>query len=161
MAGKLVETLGIEVSGVPIDTNGAAHTGDRYNLKHYGKIGFLIVQGAWAGGTPAVTLQQHDAATAGNSKALSFRKRWTKVALTGANWTEQAVASDTFNLAATPASMTFVEVDAEELDTDNNYGYVSVNVASPGANADLLCVVALLDGARYMGAANTLPDPKV
>ena len=45
----------IEVSNVPIDTTGAARTGDYYSLKGADGIVFVIAQGAWAGGTPAGT----------------------------------------------------------------------------------------------------------
>jgi hypothetical protein len=158
----MIESFGIEVSAVPIDTTGAAVTGDRYNLKYFGKIGWLISQGAWAGGTPAVTLQQHTAATAGTSKALAFTKYWTQVSLTGTVWTETAVVSNTYNLAAVANTMNWVEVDAEMLDGFGGYSYASLNIATPGANADLICVVAFLGDPRYAGAPAThLPNAKV
>jgi hypothetical protein len=162
MTAKLVETMGIEVSGVPVDVTGTGHTGDRYNLKFYGRIGFLLAQGVWTSATAAVTLQQHTAATAGTSKALSLTKRWSKVALTGPAWIEAPVVADTFNLPSAANTMTLLEVDAEQLDQDNGYTYVSVNVGTPGVAASLLSVVALLPDARYMGApAVHMPDPKV
>lgn len=158
--GRFVETNAIEVSAVPIDTSGAAVTGDRYNLKHYGKIVWIISQGAWAGGTPAVTLQQHDAASSGNSTALGFTKRWTKVALTGTVFTETAVSSNTFNLPAVANTINVIEVNAEDL-TDG-YNYASLNIATPGSNADLISVVAILGDPSYAGAPGShLPDPKV
>lgn len=160
MTTKLVESLGIAVSTPPLDTTGAAVTGDRFNLKFYGKISFILIQGSWAGGTPAVTLQQHDAVTAGNSKALGFTKYWTDVALTGGTKAEVAVVSDTYNLTTTNNTFNVIEVDAEKLDTDNDFVYASLNVASPGANADLICVVAILGDPRYSGdPAVHLPDP--
>jgi hypothetical protein len=161
MAGKMVETMGIEVSGVPVDSTGAAQTGDRYNLKYYGKITFIIAQGAWGAGTPAVTLQQHTAATAGTSKALSFTKRWTKVAITGSAFTEVAVVSDTFTLPATANTMNVLEVDAEQLDQENGYVFASVNIASPGVSLSLVSVLAVLGDVRYASAPSQLPDPKV
>lgn len=159
-AGRFVETNAIEVSAVPIDTSGAGVTGDRYNLKHYGKITWIIQQGAWAGGTPAVTLQQHDAATGGNSTALGFTKRWTKVALTGTVFTETTVSSNTFNLPAVANTINVVEVNAEDL-TDG-YNFASLNIATPGSNADLICVTTILGDPDYSGAPGShLPNPKV
>jgi hypothetical protein len=162
MTTKLVEVLGIEVAAVPLDTTGAAVAGDWFNLKYYGKVAFVIMQGAWAGGTPAVTLEQATSAAGAGAKALAFTKRWSKVALTGTVFAETAVTSDTFNLPATANTVTVVEVDAEELDTDNGFTYVHIAVASPGANADLIAVLALLGDPRYSGAPAThLPDAKV
>lgn len=162
MTTKFVESHCIEQSAVPVDTTGAAVTGDRFNLAKYGKITWIINQGAWAGGTPAVTLQQHDAASSGNSKAISFTEYWSKVGLTGTVFAKTAVSNDTFNLTATANTITVIEVDTEKLDTANGYVYASLNIATPGANADLIQVTAILSDPRYQGdPAVELANPKV
>lgn len=159
MNTRLVDNYGIEVAAVPIDTTGAAVTGDYYCLKNYNHITFIIAQGAWAGGTPAVTLKQATDVAATDEKALSFTKRWTKVALTGTTYTETAVSSDTFNLPATANTINVLEVDAAMLDIANGFDCVRVNVATPGSNADLICVFAILGGARFHQAL--MHDAKV
>jgi hypothetical protein len=156
---RLVDNVGIEAAAVPIDTTGAAVTGDYYSLKNYNHITFIIVQGAWAGGTPAVTLKQATDVAGTSEKALSFTKYWVKTGLTGTTFTETAVSSDTFNLAATANRITVIEVDAATLDTNNGFDCVRVGIASPGSNADLICVVAILSGARYPSAL--MQDAKV
>jgi hypothetical protein len=156
---RLVDNVGIEAAAVPIDTTGAAVTGDYYSLKNYNHITFIIVQGAWAGGTPAVTLKQATDVAGTSEKALSFTKYWVKTGLTGTTYTETAVSSDTFNLAATANRITVIEVDAATLDTNNGFDCVRVGIASPGANADLICVVAILSGARYPSAL--MQDAKI
>jgi hypothetical protein len=162
MTTKFVETNAIEVSTPPIDTTGAAQAGDWYHLKYYGKLIFVIAQGAWAGGTPAVTLEQATSAAGANNKVLSFTNRWTKVALTGAVFTETAVVANTFNLPAVANTINVLEVNAEDLDVNNDFEYVSCLIADPGANADLITVLAILSDPRYSGAPGThLPDPKV
>lgn len=162
MTTKFVETHAIEVSTVPIDSTGAAQAGDWYNLKYYGKIVFIIAQGAWAGGTPAVTLEQATSAAGAGAKAVAFTKRWTKVALTGTVFAETAVTANTFNLPATANTINVLEVNAEDLDVTGGFNFVHVAIASPGAAADLIAVVVILGDARYMGAPGThLPDPKV
>ena len=162
MTTKIVESMGIESSSVPVDTGGVAQTGQRLNLRYYGKISFVIVQGAWAAGTAAVTLQQHDAQTAGNSKTLPFTKYWQKPAITPGMFTENPVTGNTFDLPGSANIVTVVEVDAEDLDNDNEFMYVSLNTGSPGAGASLLSIEAVLGGARYMGSPDIhVPDAKV
>jgi len=161
MTMKLIERMALEVSTAPIDTTGAAIVGDFYNLEKYRNILWLIQQGAWAGGTPAVTLRQATTAAGGSAKALSFTKHWTKL-IAGTVWTEVAVTSDTFNLGSVAATVVAVEINAEDLDTNNDFQYVSLDVASPGANADLISIATMLGDPRYSGdPEDQLPDPKV
>ena len=156
---NLVETMGIEVAAVPIDTTGAAVTGDYYSLKDYGHITFIITQGAWAGGTPAVTLKQATDVAASGEKALNLDWYWVQTGLTGTGYTKTAVTSDTFNLAATANRITILEVEADTLDQANGFDCVRVGIASPGSNADLISVVAILSQPRYIQPA--MPDAKV
>lgn len=162
MTMMFVEGNAIEAFAIPLDTTGAAVAGDWYNMKHYGTAVFIIQQGAWAGGTPAVTLEQATSAAGAGAKALAFTKRFTKVAITGAGLVETAVVSNTFNLPNTPNTMNVLEVNAEELDTEGGFTYVHVAIASPGAFGDLIAGIAILSQPRYSGAPGTqLPDPKV
>lgn len=161
MARDFLSRHVIEVSSVPIDTTGAARTGDYYSLKDFQGIVFVIAQGAFAGGTPAVTLKQATAVAGTGAKALSFAEYYSKVALTGTVNVLTAVVSDTFNLAATANRITMVEVSAADLDRANGFDCVGIDVASPGANADLIAVLAILYGGRYQGDPALLPDPKV
>lgn len=156
---RIVENMAIEVGAVPIDTTGAAVTGDYVSLRDYGKLVITICQGAWAGGTPAVTLKQATDVAGTSEKALSFSWRWTKVALTGTTFTKTAVSSDTFNLPAVANTINVIEVDATDLDVANGFDCVRLAIASPGANADLVCVHYLLAAPRFRGA--NPPDPKV
>jgi hypothetical protein len=151
----------IESSSVPIDTTGAARTGDYYSLKDFQGVVFVIVQGAWAGGTPAVTLKQAQAVAGTNAKALGMAEYYSKVALTGTVNVLSAIVSDTFNLAATANRITMVEVSAADLDRAGGFDCVGIDVASPSTNADLIAVIAILYGLRYSGDPALLPDPKV
>ena len=151
----------VEISNVPIDTTGAARTGDYYSLKDAQGIVFIIAQGAWAGGTPAVTLKQATAVAGTGAKALGFTEKYSKVALTGTVNVLTAVTSDTFNLAATANRIEMIEVSAADLDRDNGFDCVGLDVASPGANADLICIATIIYGLRYSGDPAVLPDPKV
>lgn len=156
---RLVEHLGFEVAILPKDTTGAAQTGDYVSLKQYQHVTILITQGAWAGGTSAVTLVQATDVAASNEKALAFTKMWTKVGVTGTTWVETAVTSNTFNLPAVANTMSLIEIDADMLDVTNGFDCMALKTASPGSNADLVSAVYILHGARYPQAV--MIDAKV
>lgn len=146
---RFTQNAKIVPGAVPIDTTGAAVSGDYVSLKGYTHLTVVIMQGAWAGGTPAVTLKQATNVAAASEKALSFSKYWSGTALTADTLTETAVVSDTFNLTTTANTFTVLEVDASSLDVDNSFDCVRVGIASPGSNADLIAVLYILTGTRY------------
>lgn len=146
---RLVENAKVVVGAVPVDTTGAAVTGDYVSMKGYTHLTVIIMQGAWAGGTPAVTLKQATDVSATGEKALSFTKYWSGTAQTNDQYAATAVVSDTFNLSATANKVSIIEVNASDLDIDNGFDCVRVGIASPGANADLIAVLYVLTGARY------------
>lgn len=158
---KFLENHQIEVAAVPVDTTGAAVAGDWMSMKDYARCTVLIMQGAWAGGTPAVTLKQATAVAGTGTKTLGFTKKVSKVGLTGAVWVAADVTSDTFDLPATANTITAIEVSAESLDTDNGFDCFQVAIASPGANADLIAVAYILSGARYPSDVEETANPKV
>ena len=122
---------------VPIDTTGAGQTGDYVNLKHYRRCAIILQSGAWAGGTAAVTLNQATSAAGGSAKALAFTRYWLYTALTSDDPVLTTVTSNTFNITA--ANKTHViEVHVNDLDINNNFYWLNVATATPGANADLL-----------------------
>ncbi len=148
---RLVELMGIETAILPKDTTGAAQVGDYVSLKNYQHCTIIIQQGAWAGGTSAVTLEQATdvSNSLSDSKALAFTKRWTKVGVTGTTFVETAVVSNTFNLPAVANTINVIEVDADMLDVTNGFDCLVLKTASPGANADLISATYILHGARY------------
>lgn len=156
---KFVENFAIATAAAPVDTTGAAVVGDWVCLKGYESVTIVITQGAWAGGTPAVTLDQATAVAGTGTKTLGFTKYWTKVGLAAANFTETAVTSDTFNLPATANTVTVIQVHASQLDVDNGFDCVQLDIASPGANADLISATYFFTGARY--PQETVVDPVV
>lgn len=158
---KLVEWMGIETGVLPKDITGAAQVGDYVSLKNYDHCTIIIQQGAWAGGTPAVTLEQATdvANSLSDSKTLAFTKRWTKVGVTGTTFVETAVVSNTFNLPAVANTINVLEIDAQDLDVTNGFDCLTAKVASPSTNADLLSITYLLSGARFKQAV--MLDAKV
>lgn len=146
---KFIEMFAIATAAAPVDTTGAAVVGDWVSLKGYESVAIIITQGAWAGGTPAVTLDQATAVAGTGTKTLGFDQYWSKVGLAAADFAETAVVSDTFNLTATANTVTVIQVHASQLDVSNEFDSVQVNIATPGANADLISVMYVFTGARY------------
>lgn len=150
---RLIEKMQIEVAVLPKDITGVAQVGQYISLKGFSHVTVLLIQGAWAGGTPAVTLNQATNVAAAGEKTLSIAKKWDKISDAAASFAESAVVADTFNLPAATKTVTVLEIDAADLDASNEFDCLTVKVASPGANADLLTVVYILSGARNPQAA--------
>lgn len=156
---NLVETLGVEAGLAPKDITGAAQTATYISLKNFDGVMVLFHQGAWAGGTPAVTFDQATAIAGTGAKALTIRAFYQKPAVTAGVWTRTAVGASTFNLPATANTVTVVEFDESDLDASGDFDCLQAKVASPGANADLLSISYLLRGPKYPQAI--LSDAKV
>ena len=155
----LHQEAGIEAAIVPQNINGVAVDGDWMNLEDYEHLSIILQQGAWAAGTPAVTLEQATDVAGTGAKALAFATRWEKEALVDPSFTETAVTANTFNLPATANTMNVLEIPAQSLDRVNNFNCVRVRVATPGANDDYLGISYILGKPRYSQAV--VPDPKV
>lgn len=152
---------------VNVDANSDV-TGDRINLKNYERAYYLLIKPAGtAGDDLSIKLQQHDAATSGNSKALTFSKLWYKKAASSNNFTavptwtavELTTPTDDLDLVSvngvdlatdTVGAMILVEVRADSL--DGSGGYTFVNAFHDGTdigNALLINGHWLLAGSRY------------
>ncbi len=156
--------LGVERSvfagGVaPINATGAAQVGDYVCMKFHRKLTIIIMTGTWAGGTSAVTVKQATSAAAGSEKALSFAWYWlgATAATNGDKPVKTAVVSDTFNLTAA-GKIAIIEIDAGDLDVNNLFCYVRVDIGTPGANADYVSVLYELHHGRYAGAPDNMPS---
>lgn len=145
---RLIESLKFVWACEPKNYTGAANTKQWASLKEYGRIVIQIQTGAWAGGTAAVTLKQATAVAGTGSKALAFSWMWVNTAAAPDTFTKTAVTSNTFNLD-TANLVYLIEVTASDLDADNNFDCVAVDIASPGANADLYGVTYVLAPARH------------
>lgn len=126
----------------PVSVSGTAKTSPWVNMGQGKKARIALLQGAWAGGNAAVTLNQATDNAGSSSKAVAFTKIWqaTVSAQTADVLAEVAVTSNTFNLS-TASVLTIIEVPAGDLDTNNGFCFLQVATASPGANADLLAIL--------------------
>lgn len=158
MQGRLLEQIRCVPAFVPIDTTGAAQTGDWVNLKHYRRILVVIQQGAWAGGTPALTFEQAQDNADTGAKALSYTEKWSHTGLSSDTLAKATVSSDTSNLPATANTITLVEFHAQDLDLANGFTHIRVKTASPGSNADLIAAFYILGNPAYAALPSTLPS---
>lgn len=146
---KFLSSFGVHTAIQPHDATGAASNGAYFSLKLAEEVIFLLSQGAWAGGTPAVTLEQATTVAGTTSKALGFTQAWTKGSVAGDLWVPVTVVNNTFNLLAVPNTLVAIEVSAQMLDRNNGYTCVRLVVGTPGVNADLLSAVAIFRNERY------------
>ena len=157
MQGLLVEGLGWISAGVPLDINGAGMSGDWVHLHNARRAAIILQKGAWAGGTPAVTLEQSLDAAGTSGKALAFTFQYSGTSLTNDVLVKTAVVANTFNLSAVSNLYHIIEIHAQDLDAANNFDYFRCVVASPGANADLLAMMYIIGDRGWAGLPSTMP----
>lgn len=135
--GQFMEYATVKQIAAPKDINASAITGARASLKEGERVTAVISMGAGAGTTDAISFQQHDAATAGNSKAITISRYYLRLdAETSFTKVELGTAVSTLDLSASIGGVTadvVVEFEAQDLDVNNDYAYVSVNVAASAA----------------------------
>jgi hypothetical protein len=142
----------------PVDFNTSdAATGHRVHLRNYESIAFVLYKGAGtAGADPVVTVQEHNAATAGTSQSLAVITEFyskTETTLDGDEvWvrTAQAVAA-TANMGLTTAEeegIHVIEFEAGQLSA--GFEWISCNIAATVANAQLVSGLYILTGLKVM-----------
>lgn len=132
------------------DLAAGANTGKRVHMRNYDTLGILFFKNAASAGTDTVTitLQEHNANTAGTSQNLAAITDWyyksTPAALAGTEaWTEvtQAAAAtlalaDAGPIKAANQAMVAFEIESGALSA--GFEWLSVNIADPGAGGTIL-----------------------
>lgn len=155
--GKLVLAL------VPQTQNGGAVNSLYVKLANYSRVTFVVMVGNRAGATtPDITLTQAKTSAGGSAKALSFDTAYgvDGVAQTINKDTLAAltVASDAVPLSANDNSVTVINIRDTQLDIANDFRYVRLNVATPGANDVPIAVLAIVYDGDWSGKESTLPS---
>lgn len=144
-----LENVNIKQAFAPVDLNTAAVAGERVSMADAEKIAIVISLGtSLTGAAVQATLRQHDAAAAGNSKDLVVGHAYFHKADGASEFTKVVPASAA---ALVDASATFdtaggvlvLEVNAQDLDHENGFTYVSVDLAD-GAVAKIGAGVYIL-----------------
>lgn len=155
---RLVDNAKIVWGAAPKNYSSTAMTEKYVSLKNYNHCTIIIKTGAWAAGTAAVTINQATDVSATGAKALGFSTQFTNVSNTSTDTlVSTAVSSNTFNLN-TANTIYIIEVDAATLDVTNSFDCISLEVASPGANADLYDVTYILSQPRHASQVSTMPS---
>lgn len=161
--GFLSEASKAVLVSPPSDKTGAATTTLLVNMQNWRRVEFMILTGNLAGNSQAVALTQ--AVTSGGTpKALAFDTGlvWKSV---GQSQTADSdalvqvtVTSDAFNITNTDDNGIFrVNVRGDMLDINNGYKWVGMTIATPGASATLIAVVAILYDGWYSSKETVLP----
>jgi pyruvate carboxylase len=152
---------------IPVDLADGDSTGHRIHMENYGGVAFVgYIAVGTAAQAPTFILQEHDAATSGNSQDLDVVAEYhekTELELDGDEaWatTAQTADSDVTDPTWDDAGQSLVvfQVRAEQL-TDT-FEWVSVNVADPGT-AQLGCVLAIGFDLKIKRAPANLAQPNL
>ena len=145
----------------PKDITGAGAVSDIVNMAKWNHLTIVVQQGAWAGGTSAMTVEACSDAAGTLSPDMDF---WYRIATMDESalsdvWGVLTWSTSTgITLPNTAHRATIIELDAAEVYANAvagvaaNAGYhrVRITVGTPGANADLLCATAILSQGRYL-----------
>lgn len=164
--GKLFDIIPVIV---PADLQ-TAQNGDYVSLKNAGGVTFVVFKAAGAAGDdPDITIRQAQDVSGTGVKDLDafatiYKKQGT---LTGVGtWTKVTQTADAlYSADATSAeeqAMYVLECAADQLDVDNGFDCVTLNVADVGTNAQIGCAFAILwdlkKGAPAEDLVNSLTD---
>ena len=147
---------------VPVDMQTANNNGDWVSMAKYDRCLVVLFKGIGTDGDdPIFNLQQAKTAAGGTAKDLDFTVIHKKVGsqlttLDFSRVTQTAATSHTDTDSAQAEAIMAVEIKADELDTDNGYYFIRLDIANIGGNAQLGWAFYILSGARY--AQPTPPD---
>ncbi len=152
------------------DLAAGANTGKRIHMRNYDTLGVLFAKNAASAGTDDVilTLQEHNANTAGTSQNLAaitdvYRKSVASPLLGTETWAEHTqAAAATFTIAgatyAAHQGYWLFEIESGALSA--GFEWLSVNIADPGAGGTILGGVTYIPtGLKIMRRPDLLAQP--
>lgn len=134
----LAEDKALKQAFLPVDLNAAAVTGERINIGKGHRLAIVLTMGDSTGAQVRPTLRQHNAATAGTSKDLEvanayFHKAGAATVFTKVEPTAAAALYNLDSIFGDAEGIVVFEVLAEDLDVNNGFEFVSVDLADSGA----------------------------
>jgi len=150
------------VGGItPVDLQTAANTGDYISFKNHDHCTIVIYTGIGTGGDdPVISLVQAQDVAATGAKVLNISEVFHKVGSTALSAVETftrvtQTAAATYDTAAIDGAeneaIFVLEIDAAQLDTDNNFDCLLAAVADVGSNAQLGCMLYIMSDSSYNG----------
>lgn len=143
MEKKNVKTVGLG--------DGHSLTGARISMKDVKRVSFVCLVAAGSTETAfQVDIQQHDAASAGTSKALSVSNKYYHKIAAATQFTqvEPSVAASAYDLQSDlgdDVAVLVFEVLAENVDEANGFDWVSVDISGAGASTRTVAIAGLID----------------
>jgi hypothetical protein len=128
----LAEEKGLKIGAVPASMNATPIEGARISLKEQKRVAIVIAVAASAAAVLSATLRQHNAASGGTSKNLEidnayFQKIGAATKFTKVEPVAKAAVYDLATVGNNAAIVVF-EVLQEDLDVNNDFSHVSVNL---------------------------------
>lgn len=155
MNKHLAEQVGLKQAFIPQDINGVGVIGERISMEAH-KVAIVIECNAGAGEVVA-SLKQHNAASAGTSKALNIFNHYyikkdaeTKFTKTEVD-AEVGVASVDAGVAGVKGILVLEVLDTD-LDINGGFDHISVDIATPGANAKIVGGLYEVNSPRFSPA---------
>lgn len=137
MNKELMFDNNLKLAALPADL-AVAVTGSRVKMAAGERLAIICQMGDSVGATVAFTLKQHTAASGGTSKDLSVDNLYFKKAGAATVFTKvdpNGVSAAVYDLSADFGSeegIAVFQVLQDQLDTENGFAYVSVNIAAAG-----------------------------
>lgn len=154
-----LEKCAVKLGG-SADINVGGLTGERIGLKDADKVAIIIQCATSTGASVVASLQQHDAASGGNSKVLNVKHSHFVKAGAATAFTKTEVNPDADPVVASvdasaslgdAAGILVLEVLAEDLDTNGGFTHISCNLAAAGA-AKAVDVLYVVDNVKFKSA---------
>jgi hypothetical protein len=144
-------------SGILPQSNLGALTGERINMGKSDRVAVVITLGATAGATVDITLQQHNAASGGTSKALSVDNNYYHKITAASVFTKVEPVSAASNYVLTgifggTSGVVVFEVSSSQLDVNGGFNFFSVNLAA--ATVAKIVSVEYIGHQPYKGSAH-------
>lgn len=160
--GRIIDNTKIVLAGLGLLNSGGI-AGDRFSMKNYSRVAVVIGLAPASGTDPsAVTLKQSKSVDNSpvTEKALAFSKMYKNGAPgTSDTLVETAVTSDTFSTSALAALELYViEVDEQDLDIDNGFDCIRVDMTDPGSVSTPAFALYIGYEGKYLGGVDRTPS---
>lgn len=149
----------------PVDMQTGDNQSDWFTLRDFERALIVLYKGiGTAGQDPIFTLLQGTSSAGAGSKALKISKVRSKVGATLLSAiadfsVHTQAAADTYvdTVSAENEAMICVDVGAQDLDVQNGFSWLSLDIPDVGGNAQIGCALAFVYDGRFAQA--TPPSP--
>ena len=155
MNNLLLEETNLKVAMAPHDADTVV-AGARVSLAKGESVAIIINLGTSTGAAVVASLQQHNAASGGTSKALEidnpiFHKKSADTVFTKVEPSAKASSFDYSTQFASDSGLLVLEVKQEDLDVNGDFTHISVDLADATV-AKLVSAVYAVEDARNLPA---------